>query len=155
MLHLWLGCVPLQDTSEDDNIQAGVREMSNSSEQRHAQLVQLRAAQIFSFRMLRLSVDNRPKAADEYNLIEGDLLGLLVLDVADSTIRENMPLDLEFAKDFLHFSEDFPDDAENSRELQIVDVLRHDCGHATFVMSHAELIVNLTGSNFAFVGDLS
>ena len=49
------------------------------------------------------------------NLIEGDLLGLFVLDVADSTICENMPLDLEFAEDFLSLRQDFDDDEELPR----------------------------------------
>ena len=48
MLHLWLGCVPLQGTDEDNSIQAGVCEISDSSEQGHVQLVQRKAAQDFS-----------------------------------------------------------------------------------------------------------
>ena len=84
MLHLWLGCVPLQGTNEDNNIQVVVREISDSSEKRHAQLAQLKAAQIFNSGVLQLSVDNRPRAADKHNLIKGDLLGLFVLNVADS-----------------------------------------------------------------------
>ena len=86
MLHLWLGCVPLQGTNEDNNIQAGVRKISDSSEQGHVQLVQLRAAEVFSLGVPQLSMDKWPKAADKHNQIKGDVLGLFVLNVANSTI---------------------------------------------------------------------
>ena len=105
--------------------------------------------------MLQLSVGNRPKAANKHNLIKGDFLGLFVLNVANSAIGENMPLDLEFPEDLLDSSQDLSDDAENSCELQVVNVLGHDCGQATFVMSHAELIVDLTRNELALVGDFA
>ena len=66
-----------------------------------------------------------------------------------------MPLDLELSGDFLNFRQDLCDDTENSCELQVVEVLGHDCGQETFVIPHAELIVDLTGNKFACVSDLA
>ena len=84
MLHMWLRCVTLQSTDEDHNIQASVREISNSAEQRHVELVQFRAAKVFNFGMLHLSMDNGPEISNVHNLIQGDLLGQLVLNVTPS-----------------------------------------------------------------------
>ena len=98
-------------------------------------------------------MDDRPEIADVHNLIKGDFFCLFSL--ANSTIRENVPLKLEFAENSLDFSQNLLDDTNHSGELQIIDVLGHDCGQATFIMSHTELIVDLAGHELASVGDLA
>jgi hypothetical protein len=94
---------------------------------------------------------NRPEVAHVHELVQGDIFGLLVLYVAYSTVGERVPLDLEFAKDTLDLSHDLFDDVGNSCQLKIVNMLRHDCGEATFVVPHAEFMVNLARDKTALV----
>ena len=56
--------------------------------------------------MLHLGMDNGPEIANVHDLVQGDLLGLLILNVAHPAIAEGVPLDLEFAKHTLDGSKD-------------------------------------------------
>ena len=53
-----------------------------------------------------------------------------------------MPLYLEVAKDTLDLVHDVFDGVDNSCQLKIVNMLGHDCGEATFIVPHAEFLVN-------------
>ena len=68
--------------------------------------MQLRAARVFCLCVLELCMHNWFKCSGEEELIQSCLLGLLILDVADTTIGEHVSLYLEFTKDLLDLRRD-------------------------------------------------
>jgi hypothetical protein len=48
--------------------------------------------------MLHLGMNNRPEVACVRDLVQGDFLGPLILDVAHSAVGKGVPLDLQLAK---------------------------------------------------------
>ena len=64
--------------------------------------------------MLHLGMDNGPEVANVHDLVQGDFLGLLVLDVTHSTVSKRVPLDLELTKDTLDLSHDILNDVGDS-----------------------------------------
>ena len=143
MLDLWLGCVALQGTNENNDVHTSVCEIGNCPNKRHVELVQLWRAQVLGFGELELAVYNGPQIACKNDLIKSDLHRLLVLDVPHTTVREHMPLDLEFAKLALYFSHDLFHDVGFTGQLEVVHVFGHTCNEDSSVMPDDELVVHL------------
>ena len=115
--------------------------------------MEVRVARIFGFGVLQLSVCYRPEVPGVEQLIQGDLLGLFILDVADTTISEGAPLDLEISEDLLDFGKDVPNHSGNTCQLKIINVFAHDGGQTTTVVLHAKLVVDLAGYQPTLIGD--
>ena len=85
------------------------------------------------------------------DLIQGDLLGGGVLNVAGATVREFLPHDFELTEDLLNFKQDLLHDFRAAGDLEVVDVLGHNADKLALFMSAAKLGVYLAGNEIALV----
>ena len=79
---------------------------------------------------------NATKTARILDLVQGNLLGHTIPYVANATIGEHVPLDLQFAKDFLQLGQYVVDNLRLSNELQVVHMFGEHGGEATMIMAH-------------------
>ena len=79
---------------------------------------------------------NATKTASILDLVQGDLLGHTILYVADATIGEHVPVDLQFTEDFLQLGQYVVDNLRLTSELQVVHVFGEHGGEATMFMAH-------------------
>ena len=163
MQDLRLRCVTLQCTNENNNVNARVRQICNCTKQRHEQFVQFWDTHVLSLSVVELSMHDGAKVARKDKLIKRDLLCLFVLYVSHPAVGERVPLDLKISKDTLDGFENREDSLALSSQLKIVNVFAHD-GHEPSKFSlaaslgfvtHAKLIVNLTGHKTTVIGDFS
>ena len=167
MLDLRLRGVTLQGTDEHHNVNTSVGEIGDSTKQRHVEFVQLWAALVFWLGVLKLSMDNDPKAFDEVKLIKGDFLSDLVLYVANATVGKLMPLKFKFTEHLLDFTKDPKDNRPFACQLQVVNMLAHSSNELAVVvvgfslststnnMLNTKLVVDLTWHKSTLVGDTS
>ena len=83
------------------------------------------------------------EVSSEHYLVKCDLHRGFVLNVADTAVGENVPLDLKFAKLLLDLAHYLLHSMRFTRELEIIDMLRHAGGQTTTVMSDNKLVVDL------------
>ena len=148
VLNLRLRGHSLQSTDENCSVDSGVHKISNGAEQRHVELMKLWIGE-FLGGTGKLRVCNRSKGRGELGLIKGNFHRFRVLDVLDPTVRERVPVYLQFPEDFLNLGEDEGDNRRFAGDLQIVDVLRHHACQPTGFMPEAKLGVDKTGDQSA------
>ena len=74
-------------------------------------------------------------------LVQLAFKGFLILRMADSTISEVMPIDLELAKGLFQILKDLDDPLTNSGELNVIHMLAQHADELAVLMQHAELWV--------------
>ena len=90
--------------------------------------------------LLYILMDNWLHNLDVFLLVEGDQESGGVLYRAKTAVGESIPLNLQFAKNFLDLLEGPLDDILLARELEVVDVLSHQANEgADSIVSLFEL----------------
>ena len=79
--------------------------------------MELRNAKVLGFGVLQLGMHNRLQISGEDGLVQGDLLGDLVLNVPNTAVSEFMQLYFEFPEDFLYFGHDLLDGPIKARQV--------------------------------------
>ena len=84
---------------------------------------------------MKLRVRDAPHILRVVDLVQRNLFCANVLNMPDSAIREDVPLDLQLSEDFLEFREDVLDSGRRACDFQIIDVLGQDGLKNTWLMS--------------------
>ena len=111
----------MQCADKYHDVHSCVRQISNGTNEGHVELVQLRATQIICPGILDLNMDNW-SVAGEHNLVESDLHGGFLLDVADSTLGEDMPLNFKLAELSLDIAYDIFHDVLNYKSVVVLKI---------------------------------
>ena len=113
--------------------------------------MQFWCAKRFILGCLQFRVRYRAHVLGVLYLVQGDLLGEGVLNVACATIGEVLPQDFELTKDLLDLEQYLFDNFGTAGDLQVIDVLRHDAYQLALLMPATELGIDLAGNEVALV----